>query len=191
MWPFKKKQPVWENIGTHMGHSYIASENGKVINLWCIPHYYFSICRETNEFNICGFKDGASLKGMIPEELRGKPTHVIKTYLLKTHLPQRDQNHKVPKLETLKEYFLDEEWIDIDIVEYFLCVLLGILPGKDLFDNNKGIFWSNNPVGNCIADFLFALTELKILIYDKENVKFKWNKDFKLKEAAYDTTGLF
>lgn len=79
--------------------------------------------------------------------------------------------------------FRDElkEWVDADIASYFVAVYLGLVPPvfQNLpFGNKKGLFWSNNKLGESLYSILQILVENGVLEEDKEEAKFRWNVDF-------------
>lgn len=65
-----------------------------------------------------------------------------------------------------------EDWLDFDEAEAILGIALGIFSDQDhiqVVHKHKGIFWSNNPVGNTLSMILDMLVDLKLLEKDKDN----------------------
>ena len=84
------------------------------------------------------------------------------------------------KLETLKEAL--SEWCEVDSAMWALAILLGLMtPETDYQGSAKHVFWSNNPTGNMLSDFLTRLVELGVLEYrDTEaDYEYRWNPSFK------------
>ena len=76
----------------------------------------------------------------------------------------------------LKEF---NEYVDIDGMLHSLCIQLGIIPEDSLFSTEaKGIYWSNNPLGNFLGDTLYAMKALGIILENEEEQTFKWNPDY-------------
>lgn len=85
----------------------------------------------------------------------------------------------------LKDRF--KENLDFDIALYELGVILGFWPEDDAnlsnFQKYKGIFWSNNKLGNHLYTILSGLVGLGVLI-ESEDGKFRANPDFDPDEAV-------
>ena len=80
---------------------------------------------------------------------------------------------------TLKERLQD--WGDFDVAMFELAVCLGLMPdGMDSWYRNKGVFWSNNTMGNMLTRVLHELIDLGVLIHDTEESedRVRWNPDF-------------
>ena len=62
--------------------------------------------------------------------------------------------------ETLKTAL--REWTDVDVAQYALAGVLGlIVPDKSPFATKaKHVFWTDNPVGNALYEWLQLLVEL-------------------------------
>ena len=76
------------------------------------------------------------------------------------------------------------EWHDFDGAAYELGVVLGLFPkefGVDggLWHGTKGIFWSNNPLGNALQASLQGLAKAGVLEYDEEGPRYRWNPAYK------------
>jgi hypothetical protein len=54
------------------------------------------------------------------------------------------------------------EWTDWDLAAYRLGVCLGAITG-DFGTENKGVFWSDNRLGNGLHDVLLNLVEAGVL----------------------------
>jgi hypothetical protein len=85
------------------------------------------------------------------------------------------------ELETLKQALHD--WTDSDFAGHALMRCLGLLsldyPQSHVTTSLKHVFWSDNDVGNRLSEMLHMLAELGILDYDEENIRYRWNQDFK------------
>lgn len=63
---------------------------------------------------------------------------------------------------------------DFDGAEFVLATTLGLFPsGMDSWFKHKGVFWTNNPMGNGLADALMALVRAGVLEKDGED-RFRW-----------------
>lgn len=79
-----------------------------------------------------------------------------------------------------------QEWHDWDGAAYVLGGDLGLWDSTDpCFGNAKHIFWTDNPIGNALHNFLEELVRAGVLEGDGEGQTeghysaFRWNKDFK------------
>lgn len=97
-------------------------------------------------------------------------------------------------MENLKKRFENE--IDFDGAMYELGAMLGFWPeacsackAKPItdaesleqfqrFNCRKWIFWSNNPVGNCLSNMLDELVKMGALIQSEDRLSFKARQDF-------------
>ena|SRR3990167_10743854 len=78
----------------------------------------------------------------------------------------------------LKESLND--WTDSDLAGFALAVCLGLMPNDIKVFNGKAkhVFWSNNPLGNLLGQFLYRLGKLGVLETDDDS-RFRWNNNFK------------
>ena len=75
-------------------------------------------------------------------------------------------------MNALKERL--KEWTDFDVALYGLGVVIGIFEKDTWFDNNqKWIFWSNNPLGNTLHEILGKLVSTGIL-EENDYGQFRW-----------------
>jgi len=61
---------------------------------------------------------------------------------------------------------LFKDWEDLDVAQYYLACLLGILRYDDtfqIFRDNKGLFWTQNRLSDMFYKLLKDLEELKVL----------------------------
>jgi hypothetical protein len=66
------------------------------------------------------------------------------------------------------------DWTDSDVAQYELGRTLGLFAGSRFLDE-KGTFWTSNPVGNALRAALLALVEGRILEHrDDPDDQFKW-----------------
>lgn len=76
---------------------------------------------------------------------------------------------------SLKEYL--DDWTDYDVAGYFLACSLGIMVHDDLLDEfrrNKGVFYTDNPIGNLLTKILVELADGGVLQRNDEG-QFRWN----------------
>ena len=81
----------------------------------------------------------------------------------------------------LKEFLKD--WEDQDICAYYLACCLGLIESDTsfaVFRENKHVFWSGNPTSNFLSEALRKMAEVRMLDFDDEETKYRWNKEFKL-----------
>jgi len=81
-------------------------------------------------------------------------------------------------MRTLQERL--KEWQDFDVAAYELGVTLGLFEDDpqgtyEAFRANKGIFWSDNPLGNALYGILQSLAEQDFLDWDREESKYRWS----------------
>jgi hypothetical protein len=70
-------------------------------------------------------------------------------------------------------------WTDYDVAAYELGVVLGLLPefgGDDPWHGTKWMFWSANPLGEALHDFLVELSKIGVLQMNDDG--FRWNPDY-------------
>jgi hypothetical protein len=81
-------------------------------------------------------------------------------------------------IHTLKEELAD--WTDFDVAGLYAGRCLGIF-SSDITSvaQVKHVFWSANPVGEVIIEFLHQLVEVGILECDKGHERFRWNQAFR------------
>ncbi len=77
-----------------------------------------------------------------------------------------------------------ENWVDTDIAMYYIGCCLGIFPPPDKenkgFRKVKAILWSSNEIGDSLELILKRLYRNNVLLFDEEEEKYKWNKNFSL-----------
>lgn len=70
------------------------------------------------------------------------------------------------------------EWADFDLAEFALARCLGIIdPVVSWSPSYKYLFWSNNPVGNGLADILDRLVAMGAL-ETNDDQQYRWNQSF-------------
>lgn len=79
----------------------------------------------------------------------------------------------------LRELF--EDWVDWDIAEHNLAVVLGIIDPETPMLDVKHIFWTSNPWGEVLHTILTELVYLGVLEYDVDEVRYRWNTGFETK----------
>jgi hypothetical protein len=82
---------------------------------------------------------------------------------------------------TLKELLSD--WEDPDITQYYLACCLGLIDYDDSFTafrESKYIFWTGNKIQSMLYDMTESMVENRILEFDEDEIKYRWNQSFKL-----------
>jgi len=75
---------------------------------------------------------------------------------------------------------LFEDWVEPDVAHYYMAALLGIMvldESQDGWIRVKGVFNTNNPVGNA----LYALLECGVaggLLEKNDDIQYRWNRTF-------------
>ncbi len=74
----------------------------------------------------------------------------------------------------LRELLFD--WTDTDYASFQVGVCLGLWPsGQESFRNKKGVFWSNNPLGNTLHKFMKGLVQASVLEFREEpDLQYRW-----------------
>jgi hypothetical protein len=76
-------------------------------------------------------------------------------------------------------------WHDWDTAAFEVGVCLGLWgdfgapPGEDPWFGTKHIFWTDNPLGNTLHNFLLGLVKAGMLETNEDSLKFRWNPNFK------------
>jgi hypothetical protein len=68
--------------------------------------------------------------------------------------------------------FLTEEWQDFDGAQYELGRALGLFKDQT-FQEVKHVFWTSNPVGDCLSDMLICMAEAGLLERDADEMRFR------------------
>jgi hypothetical protein len=63
------------------------------------------------------------------------------------------------------------DWTDDDVACFKLGVNIGLFD-EDTFQSRKGLFWTDNPVGNGLYKSLVALADAGVL--DRRDGQFRW-----------------
>lgn len=71
------------------------------------------------------------------------------------------------------------DWTDIDGSQFIIGQALGLFPGDPKsFNEHKGVFWTDAPVGNLLVTTLTGMVNSGILEYrDEPDHQFRWNAD--------------
>jgi hypothetical protein len=75
-----------------------------------------------------------------------------------------------------------ENWTDPDIAEYYLACCLGLMVYDESFTRfreAKYIFWTQNPTKILLDEMLEKMVENKLLEFDDDESKYRWNKSLK------------
>lgn len=76
-------------------------------------------------------------------------------------------------------------WHDWDTAAYEVGACLGLWgdfgapPGEDAWLGTKSIFWTDNPLGNALHNFLLDLVKAGMLESKEEYLEFRWNPNYK------------
>lgn len=128
MWPFKSKFD-FENIGIHMGNSYLTFE-GKALTCKATPMYWMYACPKTGKFLIRGSRTWGELRGDLPEDVweNWKTTGFSPKQYLISLIPAKDQK---------KEKIMSDHQLELSTQELnYLYQLLN--------DNiQDGSYWGN------------------------------------------------
>ena len=67
------------------------------------------------------------------------------------------------------------DWTDWDFAAYHLGRALGLFEGQSFNTGAKGVFWTDNPLGNGLHDVLLALVSAEVLERREEpDEQFRW-----------------
>ena len=75
---------------------------------------------------------------------------------------------------------LFRDWVEPDVAHYYLACLIGIMvldESQEGWIRVKGVFNTNNPVGNCLC----ALLEQAVaegMLETNEDIQYRWNPTF-------------
>ena len=75
-----------------------------------------------------------------------------------------------------------QEWSDVDLAQYALAVALGMIaPERSPFATKaKHLFWTNNPLGNALHEFLETLARLGVIERRGEpDLQYRWNASYR------------
>lgn len=81
----------------------------------------------------------------------------------------------------LKELLRD--WEDPDVAQYYLACCVGLMPfDKEFthFRSSKHLFWTDNAFRSFLAEILGILVVNKVLEFDENESKYRWNDSFHL-----------
>ncbi|MCE9583424.1 MAG: hypothetical protein K8T20_13140 [Planctomycetes bacterium] len=88
----------------------------------------------------------------------------------------------VDSASLLKLKDLLADWTDVDGAEFDLACMLGLFaPTQAEWFKNKGVFWTNNTLGNLLYEILQTLTKAGILEFrDEPDLQYRWNQNWRL-----------
>ncbi|MFD5617547.1 hypothetical protein [Streptomyces yangpuensis] len=68
------------------------------------------------------------------------------------------------------------EWTDWDGAAFVVGRSLGIFAENETFTQVKGVFWTNNPLGNALHEVLLQLAAAGVLEHREEpdDIQFRW-----------------
>jgi hypothetical protein len=70
------------------------------------------------------------------------------------------------------------DWTDWDVAAFLLGRVLGLFAGQDFSAGAKGVFWTDNPIGNGLHDALLALAGAHVLEHrEKPDEQFRWRRE--------------
>jgi hypothetical protein len=78
-------------------------------------------------------------------------------------------------VKSLKGYLAD--WTDIDVAQYWLGCTLGMFEADEslqVFRHLKGVFWTENSIGNLLHEMLETLISNNLLEFDETSSKVRW-----------------
>lgn len=80
------------------------------------------------------------------------------------------------------------EWTDFDGAEFEVARCLGIIEPTSSWSPtvHKGLFWSNNPVGNGLGKILDALVAMGAVEMNEDH-QYRWNQSFNPDRAVVGT----
>jgi len=83
----------------------------------------------------------------------------------------------IQDMGTLKEALSD--WTDFDVASFEVGVCLGLWPlGMESFREQKGVFWSNNSLGNALHQIVRVLGERGTLERrDEPDLQYRWKAE--------------
>lgn len=70
------------------------------------------------------------------------------------------------------------DWTDFDTAALILGKCLGLFPSDTVLYQVKGVFWTNNTLGNVLYNMLQELVTIGALEYDGDEQRFRWNPNF-------------
>ena len=86
------------------------------------------------------------------------------------------------KHHNLKTALVD--WTDIDVAQYHLGICLNMISSDVSFTSVKYIFWTDNTIGNALAQMLDTLTQAQVLEKrDEPDFQYRWNENFKVDDS--------
>ena len=79
----------------------------------------------------------------------------------------------------LREYL--REWRDVDIVQYELACILGIIDREkyNFHVHTKHVFWSRHELGNALFFIIRELSRAGVLEFDEEELRVRWNPRYR------------
>ena len=88
-----------------------------------------------------------------------------------------------PTASSLPE--LLREWQDWDVASHYVGRALGLFPSESWMAQYKGIFWTDNPLGNMLAGVLDSMVELGAVEKNSDN-EYRWVQGFKVQYGIVD-----
>ena len=87
-----------------------------------------------------------------------------------------------PPFSSLKQALAD--WQDPDVAAYLLGQCLGIIGLEVSFGASKPLVCTAHPVAEVLYQTLHRLVAVKVLEYEQEGMRYRWNSAFDLGEGT-------
>jgi hypothetical protein len=79
------------------------------------------------------------------------------------------------------------EWTDVDVAQFKLAQLIGLINANDSFISTKWMWWSDNQIGNQTFKILESLVSLGFLQQRSEpDIQFRWDSNWNFNTAEQD-----
>ena len=73
-----------------------------------------------------------------------------------------------------------KDWTDWDFAAYRIAICLSLMPEGIMPGRGKHVFWSANPMGDALHDFLLQLAKAGVLERREDpDEQFRWNPQFR------------
>ncbi len=95
-------------------------------------------------------------------------------------MSEREASHPSDDLEPFSSFKTRlSDWTDSDYAAFFLAQSIGLMKDVNFPRQAKGVFWSDNPLGNALHRMLMELVDAGVLEYREEpDYQFRWNAQF-------------
>lgn len=73
-----------------------------------------------------------------------------------------------------------KDWTDVDLAQYAVATSIGLMPEGNFSRRGKSVFWTNNPIGDMLHNFLERMVQAGILEKrDEPDFQYRWNPGFR------------